>query len=104
MPLIFQHIYLLFYAIMTPKFTLDNFGCQHMPPCFQVNEAMNLKTQTKTKLTSDDTHHIGCSAPKGDVIHRSFFVLRAIRVSAIIWRALRLLVKHLESTFSNTFR
>jgi hypothetical protein len=38
-----------------------------------VNEAMNLKTQTKTKLTNNDTHHIGYSAPKGDVIHRPLF-------------------------------
>jgi hypothetical protein len=54
---------------------------------------------SKQTLNSNDAHLIGCLATKGDV-----FVLKAIHVSAIIWRALRPLAKHLENTSSSISR
>jgi hypothetical protein len=42
------------------------------------------------KPNSNDTYLIGCMVTKGDV-YIGHFVLRAIHVSAIVWRALRLL-------------
>jgi hypothetical protein len=67
---------------------------------------MNLKTLDQTNIikpNSNDTHLIGCMVTKGDV-YIGHFVLRAIHVSAIVWRTLRLLAKYLENTFSSISR
>jgi hypothetical protein len=67
---------------------------------------MNLKTLDQTNIikpNSNDTHLIGCMVTKGDV-YIDHFVIRAIHVLAIVWRALRLLAKHLENTFSSISR
>jgi hypothetical protein len=67
---------------------------------------MNLKTLDQTNIikpNNNDTHLIGYMVTKGDV-YISHFVLRAIHVSAIVWRALRLLAKYLENTFSSISR
>jgi hypothetical protein len=65
-----------------------------------------MKTLDQTNIikpNNNDTHLIGCMVTKGDV-YIGHFVLRAIHVSAFVWRALRLLAKHLENTFSSISR
>jgi hypothetical protein len=64
---------------------------------------MNMKTPVKTNRTA--MIPISSAAQWLRAMYTSaIFVLKVIHVSAIIWRALRLLAKHLESTFLSTSR
>jgi hypothetical protein len=64
---------------------------------------MNLKTPVKTNRTA--MIPISSVAQWLRAMYTSaIFVLKTIDVSAIVWRALRHLAKHLESTFSSTSR
>jgi hypothetical protein len=54
---------------------------------------MHEPENTYSKPNNNDTHLIGCLVANGG-IYIAHFVLRAIHVSAIVWRALRSLTKH----------
>ena len=74
-------------------------------PLFLGEWYINLKTLNQTKQSQAATIHISSAAQRLRAMYTSaIFILRAIYVWAIAWRALRLLAKHLESTFSNTSR
>jgi hypothetical protein len=89
------------------NFTKWIFFSVNICPLFSCEWCINLKTLNQTKHNRNWTVMIPISSATQwltAIYTLVIFVIRAIHVSAIVRRTLNLRAKHLENTFSTTFR